>query len=65
MRYLAMQVLTWGTVAAAAGSAVLLATLGGAAPRPALNLSLLEVEALRPAEQPASAEAPAATDTSH
>lgn len=29
MRYLAMQVLTWGTVAGAAGSALLLAAQGG------------------------------------
>ncbi len=57
MRYVVMQILTWGTVAAAAGSALLLAALGGTAPR--LDLSLADaiavVQQLRPAEQAAHA----------
>ncbi|MBX3644975.1 MAG: hypothetical protein KF720_18100 [Rubrivivax sp.] len=42
MRYVAMQVLTWGTIAGAAGSALLLASLGGTGARPVINLSLAD-----------------------
>jgi len=55
MRYVAMQILTWGTVAGAAGSALLLAALGGATPRQAIGLSLADaadvVRQVRPAEK--------------
>ena len=55
MRYVAMQILTWGTVASAAGSALLLAALGGAGPRQAIDVSLADatevVRQVRRAEQ--------------
>lgn len=40
MRYVAMQVLTWGTVVGAAGSALLLAAHGGAVSGEAAGMSL-------------------------
>lgn len=64
MRYVAMQILTWGTVAGAAGSALLLAALGGAAPRPVIDLSLADATFVakqpRPADQAPEGEPPPA-----
>lgn len=64
MRNVAMQILTWGTVAGAAGSALLLAALGGASPRQAIDLSLVDAIVVarqpRPAEQAPDVEPPLA-----
>jgi hypothetical protein len=46
MRYVAMQVLTWGTITGAIGSALLLATLEGASPRSASELPVVSLLSL-------------------
>lgn len=62
MRYVVMQILTWGTVAGAAGSALLLAALGGASPQQVIDLSLADATVVarqpHPAEQAPEVEPP-------
>ena len=66
MRYVSMQILTWGTIAGAAGSALLLAALGGAGPRQAIDLSIADAAdafiQVRAAEPAKDVEPPPARD---
>ncbi len=60
MRYIGMQLLTWGTIAGAVGSALLLAALEGHVPRygtalhPVVSLPSAPPQAGRPVVKPAA-----------
>jgi hypothetical protein len=64
MRYVAMQLLTWGTIVGAVGSALLLATLDTHVPRPDAGLPMWvplpaqPTQAGRPRAKPTPAPAP-------